>query len=563
MRLDLAGGSSVASPRGGRRRGHDGRRRVSTASLGIVVCALALTPAAASAAPPPSLLDSVAGQAFYCSLHKTAKAEEDAALTRAESSGLRAQAAHKRPPQPKWITNQEFRDPPELRSRNGVLNMTLNVVRRKVFMAGRSLVATTYNGNYAGPTMRVKLGDRINVKVVNLAGKFTNQDTNLHFHGLHVSPKVPHDNIFVHIPPGQSRDYTVTLGKGNFPGTYWYHSHMHGASEAQLVNGMSGVIVVEGQRALLPKPFRHIKERVISLKSAQINDGAVSAGKLSVWDTADSPPANAKNPIPPNVRLVGDQLQPRIKIRPGEVQLWRIANTGANVLYKVQLEHSAFTVISQDANALDTPQRMKTLFMGGGQRFDVLVTGPKRGSLGLRTIGFRPDTTILAPTRRLATLVSTGKPMKTPPMPTKGILPFIRLDNAPIAARRTFTFGSDHVGGGPFPRFTINQDVFDENRIDVRAKLGTVEEWTLKNTTGVHPFHMHQNAFQVMSVNGKPYKAHSRVDTFVLPRTVPGQPPAEMVVRIPFETFTGKFVFHCHILGHEDLGMMRTIQVDR
>jgi len=425
-----------------------------------------------------------------------------------------------RPPQPKWVTGQEFRDPPVLRSRDGVLNVTLNVVRKKVRLAGRSLVATTYNGNYAAPTLRVKVGDTINVTLVNTAGKLTNQPTNLHFHGLHVSPNVPHDNIFVHVEPGHSRKYTVTLGKGNFPGTYWYHSHMHGFSEAQLINGMSGMIVVEGQRELLPKAFRHITEREISLKTAQINDGNISAGKYSVWAEADSPPPEAKPPVPPNVRLVGDQLQPKIRIRPGEVQLWHIANTGANVLYKVELEKSSFTVISQDANALDRPQKMKRLFMGGGQRFDVLVTGPKSGTLNLRTIGFTPDNGIVAPTRVLATLISSGKPMKTPPMPKQGILPFIALDDAPIAARRTFTFGRNGIFADTgFPRFTIDGDVFEEDR--------------------------------------------SRVDTFVLPRRPNNARPTSMVVRIPFETFTGKFVFHCHILGHEDLGMMKSILVEK
>ena len=544
---------------GARRRWLPGDVRVrSLMSLASAVGVLAAAPPGALAAPES--LSAVVGQPFYCSLHKDAQA---AAVTRAKSSGIRARAAYARPPQPKWVTDQKFRNPPELRSHNGVLNVTLNIVRTKVRLGGQTVTATTYNGSYAGPTMRVKPGDTINVTLVNTAGIPDNQPTNLHFHGLHVSPDVPHDNIFVHVEPGQSREYSVTLGEGNFPGTYWYHSHMHGYSEAQLVNGMSGVIIVEGQRAALPKAFHNIKERVLSLKSAQVIDDAITEDHLGVWDVADSPPVKDQPKVPPNVRLIGDQLQPKISIRPGEVQLWHIANTGANVLYKVELDKSNFTVIAQDANALDKPQKMKQLFMGGGQRFDVLVTGPPNGVIKLRTVAFTPDNGINAPTRVLARVVSSGKRMKTPPMPTKGIGKFIPLDNAPIAARRTFTFGRNgiHADTG-FPKFTIDGEIFDENRIDVRAKLGTVEEWTLINETGVHPFHMHQNAYQVMSINGKPYKAHSRVDTFVLPRRPDGGAPTTMVVRVPFETFTGKFVFHCHILGHEDLGMMKSILVE-
>ncbi len=541
--------------------GRHGRcaRRLGTVAIG----ALAIAAPQASAAPSPVKSD--ATDPFYCTLHKgKSPAASRTAAARSASGGAQAQAAFARPRQPKWITGQEFRNPPELRSSNGVLNVTLNVQRNKVRLGGQTVTATTYNGSYAGPTMRVKLGDTINVKLVNTAGIPDNQPTNLHFHGLHVSPNVPHDNIFVHVEPGHSRKYNVTLGEGNFPGTYWYHSHMHGYSEAQLVNGLSGVIIVEGQREALPKAFRNIKERVLSLKSAQVMDDKITEDHLGVWDVADSPPLKDQPKVPPNTRTLGEQLQPKIRIRPGEVQLWHIANTGANVLYKVELEKSSFTVIAQDANALDKPQKMKQLFMGGGQRFDVLVTGPPSGVIKLRTIGFTPDNGIVAPTRVLASVISSGKRMKTPRMPRRGIGKFIPLDDAPIAARRTFTFGRNgiHADTG-FPKFTIDGEIFDEDRIDVRAKLGTVEEWTLINETGVHPFHMHQNAYQIMSINGKPYKAHSRVDTFVIPRRPNGAPPTSMVVRVPFEKFTGKFVFHCHILGHEDLGMMKSILVSR
>ena len=102
----------------------------------------------------------------------------------------------------------------------------------------------------------------------------------------------------------------------------------------------------------------------------------------------------------------------------------------------------------------------------------------------------------------------------------------------------------------------INGKVFDHNRVDYVVKLGDVEEWTLKNLdTEDHTFHIHVNDFQVMSVNGQPYNAHGLQDTVVLP--IGG----EVVVRIPFTDFVGKFVFHCHILPHEDTGMMGVVEV--
>jgi FtsP/CotA-like multicopper oxidase with cupredoxin domain len=125
-----------------------------------------------------------------------------------------------------------------------------------------------------------------------------------------------------------------------------------------------------------------------------------------------------------------------------------------------------------------------------------------------------------------------------------------------IAQRRRFTF--DESGDGADFHFRIDGEVFDPNRVDVRAKLGTVEEWRLVNTTtDDHPFHIHINDFQVMRVNGRPYAAHNLQDTVVIPRH------GSVVVRIPFRDFTGRFVFHCHILGHEDSGMMQVVDVVR
>ena len=92
-------------------------------------------------------------------------------------------------------------------------------------------------------------------------------------------------------------------------------------------------------------------------------------------------------------------------------------------------------------------------------------------------------------------------------------------------------------------------------------KLGDRINVTLVNTAG--KLARQDSNFHFHGFHGKPYHAHSRVDTFVLPRHTQGGPPTTMVVRIPFEKFTGKFVFHCHILGHEDLGMMKTILVER
>lgn len=102
----------------------------------------------------------------------------------------------------------------------------------------------------------------------------------------------------------------------------------------------------------------------------------------------------------------------------------------------------------------------------------------------------------------------------------------------------------------------IDGKVFDHNRVDQIVKLGDLEEWRINNTDDDdHTFHIHINDFQVMSVNGQPYDAHGLQDTVILPAN------GTVVVRMQFEDFVGRFVYHCHILPHEDTGMMGTVEV--
>jgi FtsP/CotA-like multicopper oxidase with cupredoxin domain len=353
--------------------------------------------------------------------------------------------------------------------------------------------------------------------------------------------------VFLHVHPGHTQHYSIKIGPGNQPGTYWYHSHMHELSEHQLMGGLSGLIIIDGARKHLGRALSAITERTISLKHIQIVNGGTPTDDNGIKMAADKPGYPS-----PNVRLVNGLLLPTLTIHPGEVQLWHIANIGADAFYKLALDGNRFIVLSQDANSLDHPQARKTLLIPPGNRFDVLVVGPKKGVTRLRTLPYaQGDATF--PERVLATLRSAGPRRATPPLPT-AFLHDDRLDNAPIAKRRIFTF--DEGGTGADFHFLINQQVFDANRVDARVKLGTTEEWTLLNTTEAdHPFHIHVDNFQIMSINGVPYHAHNVQDTGIIPKH------SWMVIRIAFDDWVGKFVFHCHILGHEDLGMMKTVLV--
>jgi FtsP/CotA-like multicopper oxidase with cupredoxin domain len=232
------------------------------------------------------------------------------------------------------------------------------------------------------------------------------------------------------------------------------------------------------------------------------------------------------------------------------VQLWRLANIGADIWYDAALDGQPFTVIGEDGNPGWTVRTAKHLVLPPGKRFDVLVTGPASGSHVLRTRRYLQggDT---YPARPLMKVAVSGAAVTTPPMPTS-LAAEVTFPDSEVVQRRTMVFTEKDKQN----EFFINGKEFDPNRVDAAPKLGTVEEWTLVNSTSEqHPFHIHVNDFLVVSIGGVPYDAPGLQDT------VPLYPGKDVVIRQRFADFTGKFVFHCHILNHEDNGMMAVVEV--
>jgi FtsP/CotA-like multicopper oxidase with cupredoxin domain len=364
--------------------------------------------------------------------------------------------------------------------------------------------------------------------------------TNVHVHGLHVSPSGNSDNIFVHIHPGETFQYSYQFPDNLPAGTYWYHSHAHPRSAWQVAGGMSGIIIVDGLNQYLPPDLRHITEHVIALKDFQVLGDSVKTQELSI-----SAPTN---------RTVNGQLNPTIRIRPGEVQLWRLANISANIYYNVQLQGQQFQVIGHDGNPVERTFAADSLLLAAGGRFDVLVRGGPPGTTQLQTLAYNtgpagnqfPQTT-------LASLVSEGAPVPPVAYPTT-FGPFEDLSHAPLAAQRTIVLSEKNNPD----RYYINGKLFDPNRVDIQSKLNTVEEWTIRNDSDEeHSFHVHTDHFQLMSINGQPHDGHGWQDTASVP------PKGQIVIRINFLNYTGKTVLHCHILNHEDLGMMAVLEIQQ
>jgi suppressor of ftsI len=427
---------------------------------------------------------------------------------------------------------ETFREPPVLASSAGVLRVSLTPKPTRVSVAGRRAMLMVYNGLYIPPTLRVRPGDTIRLRLTNALA----QPTNLHTHGLTVSPRGNSDNVLLEVAPGQIQDYQIRLPPDQPPGLYWYHPHAHGFSDMQVRNGMSGAIIVDGLLDPFPT-LRHLPERLLLLKDIQIENGRVVHRDIG------------KNTI----RTINGIVNPVIVLRPGETELWRIGNIGADLYYSLTLDGHHFQVVARDGNRRAGLTTQDTLRLSPGARTAVLVTAGAPGVYLLRTgeintgsEGNEYEGTVMATVR------VEGSPA-TPVALPHALLPVEDL-RGKVTNRRTIVFTESTDGDTMF----VDGKQFDMNRTDVRVKLGAIEEWTIRNDSDeLHSFHIHQGPFQLAEINGVPQPADDHRDVVDVPIR------GEVKVVIPFTNplIVGQFVYHCHILAHEDKGMMATIEV--
>jgi len=419
---------------------------------------------------------------------------------------------------PVAASTDTFIEPQVRASENGRLVMTLQAMEEATSGSPRM----AYSDMLPGPTWRVRPGDNVKVALVNA----TTEGTNLHVHGLHVSPSGNSDNIFLHIEPGQTFNYEYQLPENHLPGTYWYHPHPHGVSAAQVGAGLAGAIIVEGGLDDLPE-MQGLKERILVLQGPFTGPG-------------NQPQY-----------LVNGQVKPVIEIQPGETQRWRLLNVSANAFFNLRLAGHAMHRIAIDGSPLPEAQTVDVQLLGPGERAEVLIQGGEAGIYELQSVAWSPDIPSQATDQFLvATMISAGEGITPAALPTT-LIPFEGLGNDEMAAHREITFQENVTG----PAFAIDNLAFVEDRVDQVVTLGTIEEWTIRNASPEwHPFHIHVNDFQVMSRNGVPESPHYE-DTTLLP------PNGEVVIRTRFADYTGRFVYHCHILVHEDAGMMAVVEV--
>jgi FtsP/CotA-like multicopper oxidase with cupredoxin domain len=429
-------------------------------------------------------------------------------------------------------------------SRNGRLKARLLVAEGDVPIAKKQVRAITYDSSYPGPTLEVRPGDELAVDLVN----HVRQPTNLHTHGLHVSPKPPADDVLLEIEPGHTYHYRYALPRDHPGGTFWYHAHRHMLTDRQVFAGMFGMLIVRGDIDEVPG-VAGLEERPLIMSQIQVVDGKIA--------NADS------SSLSDQVTLVNGRYQPTVQMETGQTQRWRLINT-SSVFLRLKLEGHTLDVIAIDGNTLTAPESRTLLELPPGGRADVLVRAGDAGTFRLRSLSWSSlgvfYTSMVPNPQVLATLIVSGKTHANPnPLPSK-LLPLDDLRDVKVDRRRTFQLEEREPRGvGPLPAFEyyINERRFDPTRVNVQVPLGATEEWEFHNLTyEPHPLHIHTNPFQVVAINGDRSKGEPFYrDSALMP------PFGRLTIRHRFLDFTGLLVMHCHILFHEDHGMMEVIEI--
>src|SRR6266478_3481637 len=460
----------------------------------------------------------------------------------------------------------QFPNPPELRSEHHTLSVTLHAA---IATDGKN--SFYFNGQPSAPTLRLSPGDQLKVTYINDLPTKAKEScatspcmdmTNLHFHGLTVSPDAPQDDVLdMMAMPGQSLRYTVQISKDHPPGLYWYHTHPHGESHRQVLDGMSGALVIEGIEFYFPA-LAGLPERVLAVRGRSIEHDPQSIDlRRRVELSSDT--CGAEPETPEEVFTVNGSVRPQIEIAPGQRQFWRLVNASADRYLDLQLEGQSLEIVAMDGMPIaqhDPNHRTRIaghVLLPPAGRLEAIVTGPTAGTprrLITRCVDTGPDGDP-NPAMILADIVprsGAASPTQTPKSSLKPDLKTLDLaaeEKAP--PRFIVTFTEDKNG------FYINGEKFAPDATPmVRAKVGTFQHWRIVNDSReLHPMHIHQVHFLAYAENDKPIADPLWLDTV----NVPYGGSVDVIMDFTDPVIKGMSVFHCHLLNHEDKGMMAKI----
>jgi suppressor of ftsI len=457
--------------------------------------------------------------------------------------------------------------PPEVRSQNHIASLTLHATLNA---NGRD--AFVYKGKSTAPVIRVSPGDTLKIDYVNDLPVHSKEScavapcmdmTNLHFHGLAISPQAPQDDVIDMLAlPGETLHYVVEIPANHPPGLFWYHTHPHGESHRQVLDGMSGAIVIEGMDRYVPE-LRNLREQVLVVRGESVEHARDSSALLRRVE-AQPPSCGSEHEEIDRIFTVNDEVRPAININPGERQFWRVVNATADRYIDLQLDGQKFEVVALDGMPLayhDPKNPIKIVehaLVPPAGRLEAIVTGPAasvHSALRTRCVDTGPDgdpnpAMVLADVRPGSLALPVKQEANRDLRPPE----YKQIDLRAFEASQPdfiVSFTEDKNG------FYINDQKYAPESVPMtRAQVGTYQHWRILNKSGeLHPMHIHQVHFLAYSENGVPLEHPVWLDTV----NVPTGGSVDVVMDFTNPVIAGTSLFHCHLLNHEDKGMMAKI----
>jgi FtsP/CotA-like multicopper oxidase with cupredoxin domain len=401
--------------------------------------------------------------------------------------------------------------------------------------------AYAYNGSVPGPTLDVHEGDHV---IIHFRNNLP-EPTTIHWHGLHI-PAAMDGSPLRPVGPGKQYDYIFTIPRGS-AGTYWYHPHPDVRTGYQMAMGLFGAIIVRDANDPLPAS---LPEKLLILSDNRFKPD----GSPDIADPNGSQGGiDQENGREGNVLLVNGQVAPIVNIRSGETQRWRVINVSAARIYRLALTGQAMLHVGDDGGLFEHPREVNDILLANSERVELLVRGsqPPNTRTTLQTLPYDrydPHTRPVdwdVPHDLLSLHYTNAPPQAAVALPSV-MRHVATLDTTHVARRQVIVLSQGLINGK-----TMRMD-----RVDVRSRLGTTEIWQIENVVTMdHPFHLHGFQFQILDRDGVPDPYRSWKDVV----NVRKHQKVRIVVR--FDDFPGKWMFHCHILDHEDHGMMGILEV--
>ncbi|NJM96504.1 MAG: multicopper oxidase family protein [Phormidesmis sp. RL_2_1] len=445
--------------------------------------------------------------------------------------------------------------PIAIASTEGLLALSLTATSQTQTIAGKPLNLLAYNGQVPGPVLEVRTGDVVRLTLVN----HLSSPTNLHYHGLHISPEV--DDVFREVAAGERYTYEFQIPKTHPAVTGWYHPHYHLQVASQVFDGLAGPLIVRGALDDIPE-IRQAAEALLVLKDFEpkLQGGSQNLSTLAKrWGREG------------RLLTANGQQNPMVKLPHNGLLRLRLINASASGVYQLRLPDHPWFLIATDRGAIAEPIELETLLLSPGERAELLIPGSREpGNYEIVSVPYdrglsemiesmgeaaRQMPGIVLPKHAtIATLQYQPSDRKAPLLLPQQLIPVEPLPEPEIHREFVLDHGIDRSAGST--GFTINGQSFVMGRVNTHVRLNQVEDWHIINRASMaHPFHLHTNRFQVIERNGQPEPFRAWKDTVAIGSY------ESVTLRIKFEDFAGQTVYHCHILDHEDQGMMGIVDI--